>query len=223
MFLGHFALGFAAKRTAPTVSLGTAFLAAQLADLIWPTLVVLGVERVEIDPGNTAVTPLAFESYPWSHSLLTLAAWGALFALAHHLIRRSGRAAALTLAALVVSHWVLDVVTHRPDMPLLPGGGPLLGLGLWHSRAGTMLVELLLFAVGLALYARGTVPLDRLGRVALWLLVGFLLAVSVANLVSPPPPSVDAVAFAGHATWLLVAWGYWIDRHRAPTPARPGA
>ena len=78
MFIGHFAVALGAKKVAPAVSLGTMFLAAQLADLLWPTFVLLGIERVEIAPGATAVTPLDFVSYPYSHSLLALALWSTL-------------------------------------------------------------------------------------------------------------------------------------------------
>lgn len=216
MFIGHFAVGFAAKRAAPVVSLGTLFLACQLADLVWPNLVLLGVERFEIRPGTTAVTPLDFVSYPYSHSLLALALWGLLFAALHRLLRKSGRAAAVTLVAVVVSHWLLDFVSHRPDMPLYPGGGPRLGLGLWGSLPATVAVETLLFAAGVAAYVRFTRPRDRTGTVALWALVGILLLIYAANLLGPPPPSVAAVAWSAQAVWLLVLWGYWVDRHRSP-------
>src|SRR5262245_14673611 len=117
MFLGHVALGMAAKRHVPLVSLTVLVLAAQLADVIWPVLVGLGVEQVLIEPGNTRVTPLNFVSYPYSHSLLTLALWSIVFAPIFGLSR--GRRAMPILAALVVSHWVLDVITHRPDMPIV--------------------------------------------------------------------------------------------------------
>src|SRR5213593_928758 len=152
MFVGHFALGFAAKRLTPRVSLATLFAAAQLADLLWPILVLVGVERVRIDPGNTAMTPLDFVSYPYSHSLATLVVWALVFAF----VATRGRPTSIavcTLAALVVSHWVLDVVTHRPDMPLYPGG-PKLGLGLWNSVAATVLVETAMFAIGVWIYLR---------------------------------------------------------------------
>jgi hypothetical protein len=215
VFIGHFAVGFAAKRLAPAVSLGTLFLACQLADLVWPNLVLLGIERVEVSAGVTAVTPLDFVSYPYSHSLVALALWGAACAGLYWLPRRGGRVAALTVAATVLSHWVLDVASHRPDVPL-GLDGPLLGLGLWHSKAATVAVEGLLFAGGVALYATGTRARDRVGVWALWGLVGFLLAIYAANLLGPPPPSATAVAWAAQAMWLLVAWGYWIDRHREP-------
>jgi hypothetical protein len=216
MFIGHFGLAFAAKRVAPSVSLGTLFLAAQLADLVWPNLVLLGFEKVEVAPGISAVTPLDFVSYPYSHSLLALVLWAGLFAAIHWLIQRRGGVVPWLLGALVLSHWVLDAASHRPDMPLLIGGGPLIGLGLWNSIAGTVVIETALFLAGVALYVRATRALDRTGAYALWSLVAFLLIISVANLMGPPPPSSLAVAWVAQSIWLLVLWGYWIDRHRGP-------
>lgn len=219
MFIGHFAVGFGVKRAVPSVSLGSLFLACQLADLLWPNFVLLGLERFEIDPGNTAFTPLDFVSYPYSHSLVALLGWGLAFAVLYRLVRRGTWAAALTLIAVVLSHWILDVVSHRPDMPITLRGPERLGLGLWNSVPATLAVELALLAIGVALYLRATVARDRTGSIALWSLVGFLLVINFANLFGPPPPSVMAVAWSAQAVWLLVAWGYWIDRHRQPRVA----
>jgi hypothetical protein len=216
MFIGHFAVGFAAKKAAPAVSLGSLFLACQLADLVWPTLVLAGVERFEIRPGITVVTPLDFVHYPWSHSLAALLVWGAALGLAYRMLRRSTWAAPVVLALVVLSHWILDVASHRPDMPVTLTGPQRLGLGLWNSLPATMIVELILFGAGVALYQRTTIPKDRSGTLAFAGLAAFLLIVYVANLFGPPPPSVAAVAWSAQAIWLLVAWGYWIDRHRVP-------
>ncbi|MGE5233092.1 MAG: metal-dependent hydrolase [Acidobacteriota bacterium] len=213
MFVGHFALGFAAKRVAPRTSLGTLLAAAQALDLLWPALVLAGVERVRIAPGATAFTPLDFESYPWSHSLLMAAVWALLCGGLYFALRRSWRGA-LVVGGLVASHWLLDLLTHRPDLPLAPGGGPLYGLGLWYSIAGTYLVELGLFAVGVTVYAAGSRPRDRVGVWALWSLVGLLLLVYLPGPFAPPPPSAPAIAGAGLGIWLFVFWGAWIDRHR---------
>jgi hypothetical protein len=215
MFIGHFALGLAAKPAAPAVSLGTLFLSCQLADLLWPNLVLAGVERFAIVPGITVVTPLDFQFYPYSHSLIALGIWGGVAALIYKLVRQTPPAAALTvIAALVLSHWVLDVVAHRPDMPLTLGGSTKVGLGLWNSRAATIVVELGMLGAGLIAYMRATRPVDRTGRFALYGLILFLLLINVANMYGPPPPSVTAVAWSAQAVWLIVAWGYWIDRHR---------
>jgi len=214
MFIGHFAVGLGAKALAPRVSLGTLFFAAQFIDLLWPTLLLLGIERVRIDPAATRVTPLDFEHYPVSHSLAGVLVWALAFALAYQVLRRHPRGA-IVLGAAVVSHWLLDAVAHRPDLPLYPGSSQLIGLGLWSSLAGTLAVELSLFGAGLWLYLRTTRAIDATGGWALWGLVAFLGTVYAANIFGTAPPSVSAIAWAGHAQWLLVAWGYWINRHRA--------
>jgi hypothetical protein len=218
MFIGHFAVGFAAKRAAPSVSLGVLFLAAQLADLVWPNLVLLGIERVEIDPGNTAFTPLNFAFYPYSHSLTALIAWGAAAAVIYRLWRRGSIGGAVAVGLLVISHWVLDAISHRPDMPLTFSNATRVGLGLWYSVEATVVVEVLLLAVGLWLYLQATRPRDRIGSIGLWSLVAFLVLINIANIVGPPPPSARAVAWTVQAVWLLVIWAFWVDRHREATP-----
>lgn len=219
MFIGHLAVAFGAKRVAPAVSLGTLLIACQLADLVWPVLVVTGIERVTVSPGATVVTPLDFVYYPYSHSLLAAVLWSAAFGGAYAVLRRVPAAVGVTLGLVVLSHWLLDVASHRPDMPLGFSSDVRIGLGLWQSRAATMAVEGLLFAAGVWLYRRTTRPRDRLGSWGLWLFVAFLLAIYAANLYGPPPPSGEAVAWSAFALWLLVAWGYWVDRHRAPIGA----
>jgi hypothetical protein len=224
MFIGHFAVALAAKRVAPELSLGTLFLGVQLADLVWPTAVLLGLEKLEIRPGITAVTPLDFIHYPYSHSLVALAGWGLGLAVAWLAIRRGTPRAALVLVALVLSHWLLDVLSHRPDMPVTLTGEARLGMGLWNSVGATLAVEGGLFAICVALYAATTRALDGVGRWSFWGLVVFLVLVYVASVFGPPPPNVAAVAWSAQAIWLLVAWGYWVDAHRvviAPILSRP--
>jgi membrane-bound metal-dependent hydrolase YbcI (DUF457 family) len=216
MFIGHYALAFGAKKVAPSVSLGTAFIACQLADMLWPAFLGLGLEVVAIEPGNTLVTPLNFISYPYSHSLVMLLVWAGLFAVTYYLLTRakSAASAALTLAALVFSHYLLDVITHRPDMPVTIGGTTKLGLGLWNYPAATLAVESALFIAGATIYNSVTRAKDRIGTYGLWSLIAVLVAVYFAALYGPPPPSVSAIASAGHLSWLFVFWAYWVDRHR---------
>jgi hypothetical protein len=214
MFLGHFGLAFAGKKAAPAVSLGMLVVAAQLADLLWPVLVLAGVERVAIRPGITAVTPLDFQSYPYSHSLVALAAWGLVLGFGYAIVARGGVRAALTLGLLVVSHWVLDVIVHRPDMPVTVGGDTKLGFSLWDSVPGSVALELAVFGICVGVYARITRARDRIGRLAFLGFVAFLLVIYGANVFGPPPPSVPAVAGACMAMWLLAAWAHWLDRHR---------
>jgi hypothetical protein len=217
MFLGHFALAFAAKKAVPAVSLGALFLACQFADLLWPFLVLLGIERVRVQPGATAMTPLDFVSYPYSHSLIALAGWGIVVGGTYQAATRSRVFAGVILGLLVVSHWVLDVVTHRPDMPLTITGATRLGLGLWNSVPAALTVELLVFAAGIALYRQATVARDRIGSVGLWSLAVFLAVVYFASAFGPPPPDARTVAWSAMAMWLLVVWGHWVDTHRYRT------
>jgi hypothetical protein len=214
VFLGHFGVGFGAKAAAPKTSLGTLFLAAQFVDLLWPTLVLIGVEKVVIAPGTTRVTPLDFTDYPITHSLLLSLVWASLFGAIYLFVRRYPKGAWICGAA-VLSHWVLDLLTHRPDLPLAPGVETRFGLGLWNSLAATLVVEVGIFGVGVWLYVRSTRAIDGVGSIALWSLVGFLLVVYFSNLFGPPPPSITALAWVGQAQWLLVIWAFWIDRHRA--------
>lgn len=217
MFLGHFGVALAAKRAAPRVSLGWLFAATQLPDLVWPVLVAMGIERVRIAPGATAFTPLVFEHYPWSHSLLMVAVWALVAGAVYH-ARSRHRTGALLVGVLVVSHWVLDWITHAPDLPLYPGGSLHMGLGLWHSVTATLAIELVIILAGAMVYARTTRPLDRTGRYAIWALALFLLAVQFANALGPPPPDIRAIIVAGSSIWLLVLWAWWADRHRETTP-----
>jgi membrane-bound metal-dependent hydrolase YbcI (DUF457 family) len=213
VFVGHTSLALAAKARVPRVSLGLLFAAAVGLDLLWPPFLLLGIERVRIEPGNTAFTPLAFESYPWSHSLLMSIVWGALLAL---IVARRGaeRGVPLLLGALVVSHWVLDFVTHRPDLPLWPGPSPRFGLGLWNSVAGTLCVEGAMFVVGIVIYLRTTRSRDAVGSWGFWGLVLVETALWASGPWSAPPPSPGAVAWVSLGLWLLVLWTWWVDRHR---------
>jgi len=221
MFIGHFGVGFGAKAAAPRTSLGTLFLAAQFVDLLWPTLLLLGLEHVAISPGITRVTPLDFTDYPISHSLLAGIFWGVAFGLVYFLVRRFPRGAWVCGLA-VVSHWVLDLLVHRPDLPLAPGLQVKVGLGLWNFMPATLILEVGIFALGVGLYLRATKARDRIGSIGLWTLVVFLLVIYVSNLFGPPPPDVKAIAWVGQAQWLLIVWGYWIDRHRTSSRLVPG-
>lgn len=216
MFLGHFAVGLAAKRVAPGASLGTLFAAAQLADLLWPVFLLVHAEHVLIQLGATAATPLVFVSYPYSHSLVALAVWAVLFAVGYAVARRNGWSVPLIIFVLVLSHWVLDWLMHVPDMPVTLTGPARLGLGVWRSLPLTLVLELVSFGAGAAIYLRATSARDRVGRIGFYALLIFLLLIYFGSVFGPPPPSDDAIAWSGIGMWLLVAWGAWVDQHRGP-------
>lgn len=220
MFLGHFGLAFAAKRVAPETSLGTALLATEFADCLWPLFLTIGIEQVRVAPGITRMTPLDFVSYPWSHSLLMDAVWAIAFATVYFAVRRY-KTGTLVVFLGVMSHWVLDWWSHRPDMPLTPWSIHKYGLGLWNSMPATMIAELGLFFVGLAMYLTRTKAKDRTGIYALWSFVLLMLVIWIASAFGPPPPNINAIRISAFALWLAVAWAYWIDRHRASAVVAP--
>jgi hypothetical protein len=221
MFLGHYGVAFALKRAEPKLSLGTLFLAVQLADLLWGIFLLLGWERVRIDPGFTAVTPLQFLEYPISHSLVGMTVWALIGAAVYYSwptrdTSRHWQAAALVGVA-ILSHFPLDFLMHAPDLPVWGQDSPKLGLGLWNNPTATLLLELATLAAGVAVYVgfRSRRHPVRPGRLAGLLLV--LVAIYLVSLFGPPPPSVTAIAVADIIGLLLLAgFAAWADRRVTP-------
>lgn len=214
MFIGHFGVGFGAKKIISKPSLGTLFFASQFIDLLWPLFLLLGIEQVKIDPGNTVVTPLNFIYYPFSHSFIGVLIWAILFGAIYYFIKKDLKVA-IWLGILVTSHWILDLLTHRPDLPILFNNEIMVGLGLWNSLIATIVVEGSIFAAGIYFYLKVTSSKNRIGTVAFWALIVFLVISYLSNLFGPPPPSEDPIGIIGLSQWLLIAWGYWIDKNRA--------
>lgn len=212
MFLGHYGVAFAAKRLAPRTSIGTLTFAAQWLDELWPILLLAGVEHVRIVPGLMAASPMDFTNYPISHSLLLAIAWSVLIAVPYFFRRGYGRGAWI-IAGLVVSHWVLDCLVHRPDLPLWPGG-PRVGLGAWNSVPLTILLEGAFYGGGLLIYIRSTTARDRVGQWGLWAYVVLQVVLYAASSLGPPPPDVRTLALSALGLWLFIPWAGWVDRHR---------
>jgi membrane-bound metal-dependent hydrolase YbcI (DUF457 family) len=213
MFLGHLALGFASKRALPRESLPVLLAAPLFLDLLWPLFLATGLESVHIDPGNTAVTPLDLHDFPYSHSLLMAVVWSVLFGLAFFALRRDARTGVI-LGGSVFSHWLLDFLAHAPDLPLYPGSSTYVGLGLWNSVAGTLLVEGTLFAVGVALYVTATRPKTRAGTWLLGSLVVVLTGIYLGSVFGPPPPNATAIIISDLAVLVFLAWAYAADKRR---------
>ncbi|MGD0009426.1 MAG: metal-dependent hydrolase [Terriglobia bacterium] len=219
MFVGHLAVGLVAKRIEPKLSLGTGVLAAMLVDLLWAIFLIAGIEHVHFKPGMGAGNYFDAYDIAMSHSLLMGAVWAALFAAAYFLRRHYPRGAWILFAA-VLSHWFLDFVSHRPDMPLAPGVHRYFGLGLWNSIPATVIVEGGFWLVAIVLYARATHPKNRAGVYAFWTVVVLLTLAWYNNIAGPPPrnphtaPIVSLIFFS-----LVVAWAYWMNRLR---PAKAG-
>lgn len=217
MFVGHLAVGFAAKSYAPKTSLGTLLIAAQLPDILWSVFLIAGIEHARIVRGITAVSPLDLYDFPISHSLLMDVVWACSFAGSYFLFRRYARGAWVVLAA-VLSHWVLDFVSHRPDMPLAPGLQAKFGLGVWNSVPLTFAVEGGLWLLGIAVYAHATAARDRAGTYAFWPVIAVLTTIWIGSIGGKPPPNIQVVAVGNLIISILFVWAYWIDRHRPAGP-----
>lgn len=208
MFIGHLGLAFVGKKIKNPPSLAIMFVAVQLLDLLWPILVLLGIETFTIEPGNTVLTPLNFTFYPYSHSLLMSVVWSILFSIIYYVFTKN-RNNSIFLGLLVFSHWVLDFITHRPDLPLSPFSNIKLGLGLWNSPILEIILETGIFLIGIFIYVKH-VTIKR--KMAFWLLVIFFLLVHFLNLFGPPPPSTIAVAWSANLMWIIVLWAWWLEK-----------
>lgn len=213
MFIGHFALGFAAKRVAPRQSLATLILAPLWLDVVWPVLVLAGVERASIVPGHTAAQPLVLEHMPWSHSLVAAIVWSALYAGVIWASTRDARGTWVS-AALVFSHFVLDLASHSPDMQITPWNPARYGLGLWTSLPGTLIVEGVMFAAGAWVYLTCTRARDRVGRVGPWAFLTILLVAYLGATFGPPPPSAKVVAISALVMLATLPLVRWFDARR---------
>lgn len=212
MLVGHFAVGLAARRIAPKAPMALLLTAPLVLDLLWPLFFFTGIERFEIDQDQRAFLVLELIDVPWSHGLVASIFWAALLAVPYFLWRRDARGA-WVLGALVLSHWVLDVVTHQPDMPLW-WGGPRLGLGLWYSTIGTVVVELLFTAACVFLFVRAQPASGPSGVASLWVPGALMMAVYLHSAFGAPPPGAAVAAGAGLSLWLTPLWGWWLDRAR---------
>jgi len=216
MFIAHLGVGLAAKKVCPRVPLGVLLFASQALDVLCGLLMVASIEKMRVAAGITKMTPLDFISYPWSHGLFMSLVWSCVAALVAWRLQRD-RLAAGVIGALVFSHWVLDWISHIPDLPLLFDGSPKVGLGLWNNPAGTMIAEFGLFGAGAVVYFTSTRARDRVAHWALGSLLVFFPVLFLLNHFGPPPPPnvpQQLMALPILVFVLLYPWGNWIEKHR---------
>jgi len=220
MLVGHTAIALAGKRFEPKLSLGTLMAAALLADLIGFVLILLGIEHWTLKPGGSGVNAVDLDSIAWSHGLVPDLLWAGVLAGAYFLWRHQVRAAWILFAA-ILSHWILDFVSHKPDMPLAPGISARYGLGLWTSLPATLLIEGGLWLAALVVYVRATRASNRAGIYAFWPVIAFMTLAWISNFTAPPAAGSMTTAAVAALTFftLLVAWAYWMDRVRKPEAA----
>src|SRR4051812_31258877 len=213
MFIGHFGVGMGLKKTAPAISLGTLFIAVQLLDLIWPTFLLLHIEHVIIHPELTGNRIFEFKSYPYTHSLIGALGWSLLFGGIYFGVTKNVRNAFI-LGVAVFSHWALDFFVHFGDLPLLPTDHSThVGLGLWGSPLVEIIIEVILFVLGILLYLRSVQFKNTLGKVVFGVLIALFVLVQLSNFWGPAPESEKALAWTAQVQWLFVLLAYWVDRN----------
>jgi len=216
VFVGHYGVSFAAKRGDKTIPLWGLFLAVQLLDVVWGAFVLLGIEKARIVPGITASNPLDLYYMPYTHSLVAALLWSLGAYVAYRMIRGFGAShrSALLVAIAVFSHWVLDVIVHRPDLPLIDDA-PKVGLGLWNYPAPAFLLEIAVLFSGMVLYLRSTTATTHVGRFGFPVFGVVMLIVQAMAFFGAPPPSdgvaaIEALVF--YAAFAAVA--AWLERRR---------
>lgn len=219
MFIGHYGVALAAKRVDKNIPLGLLFFATQFVDILFFALVLVGVERVSIVPGITAVSPFDFTYYPYSHSFTASLLWAGLFFVVFKIIpSKSGsrnNRSTLVVAAIVLSHFFLDLIVHRPDLPLFGDNSYKFGLGLWNYVITSSLIEILILVIGLWLYLKSTKGISFGGKYGMIIFSAFLIIMLMASLFMPPPPDIRGFAIFGLVYQLsMVGVTSWLDRKR---------
>ncbi len=222
MFIGHYGIALALKKYAPKTSLGVLFIAAQLVDVIFFILVPLGIEQLRIIPGFTEASPFDLYNYPITHSLLGALAWAiGTFLLVRFIPLTSSydpayrQRVALVLSAAVFSHFLLDIVVHTPDLPLVPGFDFKIGLGLWNSIIATVVVEMAILLVGCWMYLTSThAGATTAGKYGIYAFIATLVIITVLTPFTSYPSELIAAVIAEmmYIGFALVAW--WIDAKR---------
>ena len=228
MFLGHYGLALAAKRVEPKVSLGTLFFATQLLDILWGAFLLLGWEHVRILPDDNPLLVLQFYDYPISHSLVAALGWGLAAAVIYYSwptrdTTRHWQAAAL-VGAVATSHWLLDLVVHLPDLPILDDESPKFGFGLWRHVGVSVGLELVVLAAGLTLYIRSRSRRHPVRPTRLAIVLLPLVAIYLFSLTASEPPSTTAIGLSVFIVLPLVSLlAAWADRAATPAELSPAA
>ena len=210
MFVGHYGVSFAVQRLDRRLPLWVLFIAVQLLDVVWAPLILLGIEKVRIVPGITATNPLDLYYMPFSHSLVAAVVWSGIAVVAYKLWRGSRTVAALLVGAAVLSHWLLDFLVHRPDLPLYDNTAKV-GLGLWNAPVAAFGLEAAFLFGGMALFFR-----HRSGPKKGMVIFGVaMLAIQALVFFGPPPPSgaaAAASALLGYGVFAVYV-ARWEARH----------
>lgn len=214
MFVGHYSASFLAKSLQKTIPLWLLFLAVQFVDILWSIFVLLGIEKVRIVPGITASNALDLYYMPFTHSLVGAFFWSALaFRICQFFPSLRGWRAGLTIGAAVFSHWILDVIVHRPDLALYDNTLKM-GFGLWNHPVPAFILEIALLVGGALGFLRSAA---KKGRIIVYLCLLVLVQV-VGTFFFPPPPSARAAALTALSFYLVFALlAFWVEGRQSLT------
>jgi hypothetical protein len=217
VFVGHYAASFALKSVEKKASLGLLFLAVQFVDVLLFTLVLLGIERVNIVENFTESTHFELEYMPYTHSLLATFLGAGFIYVVFRIIAPRNESVALVMGIAVLSHWFLDLIVHTPDLPLWSDASMKLGFGLWNNAIATYLLEAVLLAGGLWLYLRSSPATSPVGKHGMVVFVAILLLLNAVNIFAPPlgDSTVFLALSALTMYFLFAAVADWLDRRRS--------
>lgn len=222
MFVGHYGVALALRPLQGSPPLPVLFAAVQVVDIAFFSFLIPGIEKMRIVPGITAMNAMDLYFMPYTHSLLGSAVFSVAFAAIVALLMPTGlRWRGFAISALAVfSHWLLDLLVHRPDLGVIGDSGSKLGFGLWNYPLVAMPIEIAVVGAGLAVYLATTRAIGRMGTVSLAVLIAAMVALQSFNWFGPQPaPDASLTAFAveglaGYAVFIGLAW--WMERTHRP-------
>ncbi|MCE9499486.1 MAG: metal-dependent hydrolase [Leptospira sp.] len=219
MFVGHYSISFALKKTDKKISLGMLFLAVQFVDILWAIFILLGVEKVRITPGFTESNALDLYYMPYTHSLPAVILWsvlvGGIFYWYHSADKEVAIRIAVAMGLAVFSHFIIDLFVHKQDLPLL-GNTFKVGFGLWDYRWYAFVTETGFLFGGFWLYLQATTGSGISGKYSMWIYIIFLQIVNTINFFfNPPPDNPEMAAISALVAYLaLAAVAFWLDKKR---------
>lgn len=214
MFVGHYGVSFAAKSSDKSIPLWLLFIAVQFVDVLWAVFILLGIEKVRISPGITASNPLDLYYMPYTHSLIAALLWSGVGFIGYKKIYKGSNYGAFLVAAAIFSHWILDLIVHRPDLSLYDDVYKM-GLGLWNYPALAYALEAIVLFGGIFLYLRSSSAVSVIGKFGVPIFGILLLGVQALVFFGAPPTSPAAAALTALFSYVLFAGvAYWLETKR---------
>jgi len=216
MFVGHYSVAFAVKSEENKIPLWVLFVGVQLLDFLWAPFVLLGIEKVRMVPGITATNSLDLYYMPYTHSLLGALIWSGAAFLIYKLAMgtKASNMAALIVAFAVFSHWILDLIVHRPDLAIYDNTLKV-GFGLWNYRGIEFALEIAILVAGIIIYLKRNGAIVR--KVSVIIFGAVLILIQAGNTFVRRPPSSDrAFAITALIFYTLFAGvAFLLEKRRA--------